>query len=160
MIPLVLALLMTPVVLSGREKTLAGEIAAAATLAAASIPVAVTVGLAYDHVLFVWGSWVLGFTVSTAAVRCVIAIQKGRPAGREVATAFTATLGAGALTTYSVILLSTFPYVLLGWILIAQPPHARHLRRVGWTLIIAGVLTASAAITFARMASLSYIIPT
>jgi hypothetical protein len=151
LVPLGFALAMTPVILRGYEKTLVGEIGAAAALTAAAIPVAVAVGLTLDRALLVWAAWVIAFTTSTSAVRWVISAHKGQRAHDGLVTAFIATSAAAALTTQSWIFLAASPYLLASWILIARPPSTRHIRRVGWTLIFSGVLTASAAIALVRI---------
>jgi len=150
LLPLGFAMVMTPVILMGYEKTLAGEIAAASTLAAASIPVAVAGGLALDHACLVWGMWVIAFTASTSAVRWVISVHKGRRANDGLGAAIIVTIAAAAFTTQSWIFLCASPYLMVSWFLIAWPPNTRHIKRVGWTLLVAGILTAAAAIVFVR----------
>lgn len=152
LVPLGLALAMTPVILLGHEKTLVGEIAAAVTLAAATIPAGVAGGLTLHHALLVWGVWGLAFTASTSAVRWVISAHKGKRAHDGLVAAAIATSAAAALTTQSWIFLCASPYLLVSWALIARPPSTRHIKRVGWTLILPGILTASATIALVRVA--------
>ena len=150
-IPLALAVPFTALVLRGREKSLIGELAAAATLTAASLPTIASVGLSFERSLIVWGAWAIGFAVSTCAVRWVIAAHKKRRAYVELFLGAVLTIAAALLMTRHAVLLASIPYLAGSWILIARPPSTRHLRRVGWTLIAAGVLTAGAVVLLVRL---------
>jgi len=151
LIPLGFAMVMTPIILRGSEKTLVGEIGAAVTLAAAATPVAVAGGLAFNPSLAVWGTWVVAFTANTAAVRWVISAHKDRRNRSSIGAAAIVTTAAVVLATQSAVFLAAFPNVLLSWVLIVKPPNPRHLKRVGWTLLVGGLLTAAIAITIIRV---------
>lgn len=150
--PLLLVVALAPFVIRGREKTTAGEVVAAAALAAASLPVAVAGGIALPTALATWVTWAAAFAVSTAAVRWVIARHKTGAGPRSgLAVAAVATLATALLWLHGTVALAALPMVLAGWALIARPPHPRHLRRVGWTLVATSSLTAILVVTIVRL---------
>ena len=140
-IPAVLALGAAPVFLRGQEKSLAGELLAAAATACGAPPA---------QTLWAWTAWSLAFFASTGAVRWVIGRHKRRPVRTELAVVLLATLAAGALSLRSGTVAAAAPYLAAAWILIAAPPSPRHLRRVGWILMASGVLTAALIVLLGR----------
>jgi hypothetical protein len=153
-LPVALVLTLMPIVVRGAEKTLAGEVVAALALAAAALPVAVAGGLLLEKALAVWAVWGVAFATSTSAVHWVISAHKGRRNRPSLALAAVTTAVAVVLGTQSSLLLSALPMLLVSWVLVARPPHARHLKRIGWSLLVSGTLTATTSVALVRIDNL------
>lgn len=142
-----LALAFAPLVLKNREKSLAGELLAAAALTGAALPVAVLGGGAPGASLGAWGAWALGFGASTVAVRATIATHKAHrePFAWSTLALFTvATAGLGLALEPRV--LAAAPLVALSWAVMWKRPHPRHLKRVGWSIVAASLVTLAALV--------------
>lgn len=151
-LPLSLMLVCVPFVVRGTEKTAAGELIAASTLAAAAIPVAVAGGLSPFTAHLMWAAWSVAFAVTVAAVRCVITNHKlGHGERMGLAIALASTAAFATLAAYATIVWTALPVVIAGWLLIVRPPHPRHLKRVGWTLVGSSALTAALAVAAVRL---------
>lgn len=150
-LPLALLLPVLFLAVRGSERTLVGEIVAAAALAGAALPVAVAGGVPLEPAALVWGMWVVASAVSIPGVRFVIASHKGG-GGRAVGllVAGLATLACGVSIGHSWIFASAVPMVVAGWVLVAWRPHPRHLKRVGWTLVVCSTLTATSVVVLVR----------
>lgn len=140
--PLGLAVLLAPFVLRGAEKTAPGELLAAATLAAAALPVALAAGVAPALAWSAWAAWCMAFAASTLAVRAVIAHARNpRGLASRLAAPLTACAVAAALAGGGVLLpaaaLGAAPMLLLALAVAARPPSPRSLKRVGWSLVAA-----------------------
>lgn len=130
-----------------REKTLAGEVVAAAALSSLALPVGALAGVAMPVAAAVALVWTLGFSLATFSVREVI---RG---AREPSTDWSPLplLPSLVVTALAVAVLRVAPAVSLTWAvapfvlmavgLAVAPPPPRHLRRVGWSLIGASVVT-------------------
>ncbi len=153
LVPVGIVLLLVPFVVRGAEKTLVGETVVAAGLSAAALPVAIAGDVSVSQALATWATWALAFGVTTAAVHCVLARHKKRSSVRALSSAAVLTAMAIFLMTRWSVVLAAVPMVLLAWFLIVRPPHARHLRRVGWTLLTCGVLTSVIAVLMVRNAT-------
>lgn len=143
-LPVGLVLVLIPFVLRGAEKTLPGELIAALALAGAALPVAAAGNVPSGAAWGAWGAWALAFSASTAAVRWVIASHKGRNHPLTWVWVGASTLGALLLAVRTPIVVAALPMLLASWALIVRPPHARHLNRIGWSLVASGTLTATA----------------
>jgi hypothetical protein len=146
--PALLGLAFVPLVLRDQEKTLGGELLAAAALTATGLPVALLGGGALSASLGAWGAWALGFGASTVAVRATIAAHKspraaragGSPLGWWMLGLFTAaTLGLGFALEPRV--LTALPLVALSWAVMGTRPHPRHLKKLGWSIVAASLVT-------------------
>jgi hypothetical protein len=148
LVPAAAAVLFALVVFSGRERTFAGELVAAATLAAFALPVGLAAGasrLAAGTVPIVFA---LFFLMATTAVHAII--PRGRPPSirRRVASALTTITGviALALASRADLVAAVAPWAVLpvgvvALVLVARPPVPRQLRVVGWTLVAATAAT-------------------
>jgi hypothetical protein len=145
-----LALLLVALIAIGREKTTLGELVAASTAAAAAVPVAVASGVPVPGAAIAWLVWTLAFGAATGGVRWLLSRHKGKPDRAApallVVTTVVTLAGAGRLT----ILLAAVPQLLVAWGLVLARPHARHLKRVGWTLMVASLVTAVALVVALR----------
>ena len=92
------ALLALRLMLSGREKSVGGELLVAFTLTAAAVPTGLAGGLAPRAALAAAGVWFLAFALGTLAVRALIArFKTGRGTGSRAVLALALALGAGAV---------------------------------------------------------------
>ncbi|WP_231617301.1 YwiC-like family protein [Novipirellula aureliae] len=142
----VLATLSFGVAFAGRHRTPLGQTAGVIGLSAPCVPILLAGGMGTGDALKTWVVWLLGFAATTLAVRSVIAFQKHR----------NRMLHWTGLTAISVFPLSMFvwwmdandwvlpviPMVLASWYLMIQPPPAKRLKQIGWSLVGATVLTA------------------
>lgn len=146
--PLLLAALVVWFVWRKQEKTAWGEIVAAAALSGAALPVAMAGGVALERAGLVWGIWTVAFTVATLAVRAVIARAKKLGRG-PILLSLSASITTGAVSYLLFLLgrvtfaapLALAPFVVLGVGVCVAPVSTKQLRRVGWALIGASVLT-------------------
>ena len=135
------------VALAHREKTLGGELLAAAALSSAALPVAIAAGLPIGFAAAIVGAWVASFGVGTAAARGIALRLKD--AGRSLRIAGASTLVVGiacaAIATTGVAplraALAPVPTLLLAIVLVVRPVPVSKIRKVGWAMIAASVVT-------------------
>jgi hypothetical protein len=152
LVPLALTAGVLPFVLTGREKSTPGELLAGVALASASIPVSIAAGVSPFVAAIACATWAIALTAGTAAVRWVIARHRVGKSDATLLAVLSATTAAGtALATRYPIALAAAPMVLAAWFLVAFPPHPRHLRRVGWTLVGSSTATAVLIVAIGRM---------
>ena len=128
---------------NGKHRTLGGQIWGIVGLSAPCVPILIAGSQPLWQALEIWLLWLIGFASTTMAVRAVIAVQKRQPrtihwaviTGLSVVSAALITLG----TSFAVALL---PMIIMSWYLMIQPPPAKQLRRVGWSLVAGTVATA------------------
>ncbi len=150
LVALALGALVGGLVLARREKTTAGEFVATAAMTSAALPIGLAADMSTRLAVTVWLTWMLAFSGATGGVRSVIAAMKNQARAPAVTLLAVATLGVlgGALTGHATVIAAT-PMVLAGWGLAARPPHARHLRRVGWLLVGLSVVTLAWLVAYA-----------
>jgi hypothetical protein len=157
-LPLVLGAFVGWLVTRGREKTTAGEMAAAAALAGVAVPVAIASGVSWGAAFGAWSAWTLAFGASTWAVRAVIAHQRARvPWVRRVLPLAFAALAALVSAARGVVpwfcAAAAAPMIVVALAIAASPPHPRALRRVGWTLVGASLAAAAILVAGCRFAA-------
>jgi hypothetical protein len=144
MVPAGFGALLGGLLLARRVKTLGGELVAAAAFAALHLPLAAAGGA---EGVRLWGpaaAWLAAFVAATFAVHALKARHKGRDAGLvHAAVAVTALVVAAALAVG----LAGGAARMLGWAALVpaaaalyvavSPVHPRHLKRVGWALVVA-----------------------
>ncbi len=153
-VPAAPALVVFDAAVRGTEKATLPQVGAAAGFAATAVPVLALGGAPANWLWLV--PLVLGANsvLSTLAVRAVVADARRQADPAGVSPAKAGALGSAAVT----LTLATFawtrgligpwtfaavwPGVLAAGVLAVRPPHARHLRTVGWTLAAGAVLTA------------------
>ncbi|MGZ6124579.1 MAG: YwiC-like family protein [Myxococcales bacterium] len=140
------ALLMAAVAL-GIEKTLPGELIAAAAMTSAALPVAAADGIGWTQSVSIWGAWLFGFAAAVFPVRAVIVEHKARvesPAvrvtGTLLAIAFAAALAAAGELPPRLVLAAAPLFAASIWIAL-RPPAMKRMTQAGWTLMAAGALT-------------------
>jgi hypothetical protein len=148
-LPATLAVALLPFIWSRREHTTAGEILAALSLSSCGVPIARAGGVGLSRALICWLVFALSFTVATLAVRSTIArLKNTHSAGSGVAFWLAAASVALSLAGASrgwippAAPLALLPVCGLAVGLSLFPPHPRHLRAVGWSLVTATAVTA------------------
>jgi YwiC-like protein len=156
--PVVFALFLAVVIVTGREHTAAGEVMSAITLASVAYPIGVLSSASFRASLSCAAAFAAAFTVGILSVHGVISFTRHPPAaGARVAAAITAVGALAAvywLASERVLEIITpiavAPASLAGLVLVLWPPSARRLRVVGWTLVTTSVLTSLALIAAFR----------
>lgn len=157
-VPLIPASLLAICTVTGREKTWYGEVTAAVAFSTVAVPIVAAGGGGMRQALTIAIPFALFSVLSTLAVRVVILRVRG--GGDQVATnrtrraVFTlsglafVTLGAlaSASTLPWAIPAAAVPGVLAATLVAAFPPPPAKLKRLGWTLMGASLLTAAIVI--------------
>lgn len=140
----VLAVLSFAVAIAGQHKTLPSQLLGVVGLSIPCLPMLLAGGIETSKALEVWGTWLIGFTSTTIAVRSVIASQKrqSRLFHTAVLTLITLAVLSATLSSQFLLPLAAAPMLLMSWILLGLPPPAKHLKRVGWTLVSCTMATA------------------
>ena len=159
LVPLVPAALLAIATWRGREKSAAGEVAAALAFSGAAVPVALAAGAPVRTAVAVALPFALLFVTTTMAVRVVILrVRRGGdpPAARAtrraaLALAGSALVSLGVLAASAVLPVSTLvaaaPGLLTAIVVALNPPPPVHLRTLGWTLVAVSILTAVLVVT-------------
>lgn len=121
---------------AGREKTLFGELFAAITLCASSVPIALAGGAPLTSAVAVASSWATVFVLGTLTVHAVLQRIGG---AAVVAVAVTAGVAGIASATYGHVLwpIGLVPPAIATAVLLLVRPGAKHLRRIGWSMVAA-----------------------
>lgn len=148
LLPAALALALAPFVLSRRERSLPGELLAAAALSATALPLARAGGASLASSLVVVAVWAVGYSVATLVIRGVLAASRGDPGARlplrAMAPAMTLLAGVPMASLHPltrVFSLGVVPLCALSLALAFRPPSARSIRSVGWGTIAASLVT-------------------
>jgi YwiC-like protein len=138
------------------EKTLPGELLAAAAMTSAGLPVAVAGGVPWSLAVSIWGAWLFAFAAAVFPVRSVIVEHKQRQespalrmAGTLLAVASAALLAAAGELPRNLVL-ADLPLFLASMSIALRPPSVKQMTRAGWTLMVAGAVTAALMIAAAR----------
>lgn len=160
-IPVVPALLLAMATSRGQDKSLWGEVTAALAFSAAAGPVSLAGGASAETAAGVVIPFALFFTASTLAVRLVIlkvrrggdplAARATRRAALSLCGGATAALAVATATGHlsPSVLVGAAPGLVTAAIVASRPPAPIHLRKLGWTLIAASVVTAALVIATA-----------
>ncbi len=132
----------------GQERTTAGEIVIATTLASSAIPIGVAAGLSLATSVAIALVWAIGAGLATATVRGIILAAKLTASWQPEAA-----IGAGVVVLASAAVLSTTggapvwlapalcPLALLSVLLGAFRPRPARVRQVGWSFVAANLVT-------------------
>jgi hypothetical protein len=157
-VPLVPALLLTIAIVSGREKSWYGEVAASLAFAGTSVPISMAAGAPIATALTIAIPFVLLFVASTLAVRVVILqVRRGGDRQAETTTRRAAFLVAGcgaAVLSWAALsnvlpgsaLAAATPGLATAVAVAANPPSPARLRVLGWTLVAVSIATAAIVI--------------
>lgn len=155
--PLALGTIVAWFVWRKEEKTTLGEIIAATALSGVGFPVALAQEVDVFRAEIVWLVWTIAFAIATVSVRAVIA--RSKHGDRRLVVA------AYVLTIFSVVIsvassyagkapiafpIALLPFELLGFGVLIAPVQTKHLRRVGWGLVAASVLTGAFVVAMWR----------
>lgn len=137
-------------VIGNVDRTSLGEIVAGTALCGASVPVAAASGAGLFEALTVWGVWSFGFALTTLGVRVVT--SKSAAERRLLPWIVVALVAAGILAFVGGfrIVSAAAPLALIALVLAVMRPEAKHLRRVGWALMITVIATAAGLVAHAR----------
>lgn len=158
LVPFGLAVCAGGLMVSGLERTTAGEVIVGAALASLSLPVALASGVPSAGAWTVAAVFAAAFAMATVTVRAVIARPAGasrgptRGAALAVVSGLFAVLvflaGRGVLASSAAI--ASSPVLILTGVLLVVAPSARHLRTIGWTLVAATAGTSAILISTLR----------
>jgi hypothetical protein len=149
-LPAALGLMLVPLFLSRRIKTVAGELLVAAASAAALLPVALAGGTPDAVAIIAASVW---FAASAPAVVAVHAIKAASKPGAgngwliPAAPVLAALVLVAAISTAFLfppparLVLAALPVPIVVLALTVLRPHPRHLKRIGWALVAANSLT-------------------
>lgn len=144
----VLAIPIAAQIARGADRSLLGELLVASMLPALAVPVALSARVPTDTAIGVWLVWTLGFAAATCAVRDVVArFKRGRPLHLRLAPLAVAAVLAGSALALGLLqrmqVAAVTPLLVTPLAIAVWPPHPRHLRRVGWILLLASATTAA-----------------
>ncbi|WP_442505853.1 YwiC-like family protein [Novipirellula sp. SH528] len=129
--------------IAGKHRTLGGQMWGVIGLSVPCVPILLAGGLSFADTMQIWTTWLVGFAATTMAVRGVIAAQKRH--SRQIhwlsISALSILVAVTTFAEYS-LTITTLPMLAMSWYLMLDPPHARQLKRVGWTLVVGTVATA------------------
>lgn len=141
----VLAVVGFALALAGRHRSLQGQLWGVVGLSATCLPILFAGGIPTVRTLDIWLVWLLGFSATTLAVRGVIAAQKRQP--RSIHWAIIGLLNGAllalALGSHARVLV-VLPMLVMSAYLLAWPPPAKRLMRVGWSTLCVTLVTAVA----------------
>ncbi|MGB7343569.1 MAG: YwiC-like family protein [Pirellulaceae bacterium] len=140
---LVLATSSFALAVAGNHRTLGGQLWGIVGLSVPCVPILLAGEIPTPQTMEIWITWLIGFTATTMAVRGVIAAQKRNARTIHWFTISTLSLLVIVLTflqyRFGIV---TLPMLVMSFILMIWPPPAKHLKRVGWTLVVGTVATA------------------
>ncbi|MCA9139489.1 MAG: hypothetical protein KDB00_22100, partial [Planctomycetales bacterium] len=138
-----LAVVIFSMAIADKHRTLGGQIWGVIGLSAPCLPILLGGEISPAVAVVLWGTWLLGFASTTMAVRGVIAAQKrqSRVIHWSALVAISITVAALAAAGFRKPIV-TLPMLAMAWYLVAAPPPAQQLKRVGWTLVAGTVVSA------------------
>jgi len=150
LVPAGFAVLLVPAMVRGEVKTLGPEILVVAHFSTTLMPLAVEGGAGWSFAWAASGVWFVSYTLGTIAVHALKAAHKQTPvAGRLGAAVPALSLAVIALGVVA----ATSGRAPIAWGLALVPPalvvlvvwgmrvHPRRLKRVGWSLVAANLVT-------------------
>ncbi len=149
-VPAGFVVLLLPAWVMGREKTLWVELIVVAALAASLLPIAMAGGVGWSSALAASAVWFLSFSLGTVTVHAVKARHK-KTRGTAWIPGAAPLLAAGAIVAGVVVaranlvgpglVMAIVPPVVITLAISVVRVHPRNLRRVGWSLVGANVVT-------------------
>lgn len=144
-----LGLFLLPLLGTRRMKSIPAEAIAAAVFSTSLLPLALCGDTALFDAALAAAVWYAAFLPAIFAVHAVKAALKKRPEERWILRAAPAMAGLVLATVIAGALLipdgsdlfAAVPPVLVALLVAARPPHPRHLKRLGWTMVAADTLT-------------------
>lgn len=140
----ILAVASFALAIAGKHKTLGGQLFGVIGLSVTCVPIMLAGGLGISTTNEAWSTWLIGFTATTMAVRGVIASQKRQSRLWHWTMIAALSLLVIGLTLAGVRLpIATLPMLAMSWYLMLDPPPAKQLKRVGWTLVVGTIASAA-----------------
>lgn len=150
LVPAIPGLVLVPLFFTKRVKTLAGEVVAAAAFSGTLLPVALSGGVTWEMAWVGAAVWFAATVPAIVSVHAVKAAHKGRPRARwllpaapllALVAAALAILAAALLPAPADRALAVLPPAMAVIGVALARPHPRHLKRIGWTMVLADTLT-------------------
>jgi hypothetical protein len=132
------------------DRTTLGEIVASTALAGASVPVAASSGVSVSEALAAWLVWSFGFAMTTLGVRMVTSKSPRERALLPGLVMLLAVAGVAAFALGLTIAGAAAPLAAVAMVLVLTHPEAKHVRRVGWALMVTVLATGVFLILHAR----------
>lgn len=122
--------------IAGKHRTLGGQLWGVVGLSIPCVPILLAGDLPALLTMEAWGTWLIGFGATTLAVRGVIAAQKRQSRALHLVVIGGLSIAVAVMTMAGFKLpIVTLPMLCISWYLLYAPPHAKQLKRVGWTLV-------------------------
>jgi hypothetical protein len=158
LIPGLLGAVLLLLVVAGFGRSVFAESLTAIALASVAYPVALLCGATAVAALTCAAVFGAGMASASIAVRAVIARTRNPPAAGARAGAVVFSIGVIAVLAWlqfeahadRAVVWTALPLTLVSIALAAIAPQAKHLRRVGWTLIATTIATAAALVATQR----------
>jgi hypothetical protein len=158
-LPLGLGILLLPLIVQHREKTLAGELLVSLTFSTMLMPVALAGGVSPRAALIASAVWIAIFFMGTLMVRAVIANVKKATHSRWVVYASNSLSLAAIVVAIIALATDALPALAAAAVLPAAlitfacgftGVHPRHLRVLGWSLVGSNVIALAALVVALR----------
>ena len=160
-LPLLLGGTLVMLAIQGLERSVFGEVLAAATLSSVAVPLGLTAGLDLTSALAVALIWAVTALLGTAVVRLTVArtkaktpheLQTVRVKRAALIAVCLGVIGVGVAAPFGSriglwVLAAAVPVALVVLIMAALRPTARRLRLMGWSLVFANLLSLIAVVT-------------
>ena len=128
---------------AGNHSSLLGQLWGIVGLSVPSVPILLAGTIPTNQAIEICTTWLIGFAATTMAVRGVIAAQKRHPRGIHwFAISALTLLATGLVISTDSLAIVTLPMLAISFCLMIWPPPAKHLKRVGWTLVVGTVASA------------------
>ncbi len=159
--PLLLGVLLVMLAVQGLERSMFGEVLAAAALSSIAVPIGLSTGLGLTASLAVALIWLTTSLLGTAVVRLTIARTKGKTDEDSRRVRFKRALlvlacllviAVGVAAPYGSrlglwVLAAAVPVAVVVLLMAALQPTARRLRLMGWSLVAANLCSLIAVVT-------------
>ncbi|MGB8332091.1 MAG: YwiC-like family protein [Polyangiales bacterium] len=160
-IPLLLGMGLVMLAIQGLERSMFGEVLAAATLSSVAIPLGLSAGMGLTATLAVALIWLVTSLLGTAVVRLTVARTKVKTEhdGRRVrmkqallVSACLMVMAVGVAAPYGSrvglwVLAAALPVAVVVFAMAVLQPTARRLRLMGWSLVAANLCSLIAVVT-------------
>lgn len=155
LLPVSLGVLLVPLILSHREKTMGGELLVGLAFSSTLIPVALAGGVGLRTAVIASCVWATVFSLATFTVRAVIASVKQNINSRWQSVA---AIGLSLAVIAAAVLLpmmntlpafaaaAVIPSALVALACGVLGVHPRHLRKMGWSLVASNVVALAALV--------------
>jgi hypothetical protein len=126
----------------GQHRTFGGQLWGVIGLSVPCVPILLSGEVPLAQTLEIWLTWLIGFAATTIAVRAVIAAQKRCSTSLYLVSVLGLSVIVAMLATIQHSwVIAALPMLVISVYLVLQPPPAKQLKRVGWTLVFGTVFT-------------------